>query len=217
MRVSCIMPTYNRRKTIPLALKCFLSQDWKDKELVVIDDGESVKDLFKGIKKVFYRSSEERISLGAKKNLACEIATGEVIVHWDDDDWSSPTRISEQVARLKSSGKPVTGYCNLVFWNTTKKSASKYYGDRNYSCDSALCYRKEYWSENKFRESLGTREDHDFAYKAGRSGKMESVDGGTSLIAVTHPGNTSKDPRSFPVVDISEIPAQFIEDIACIG
>lgn len=39
MLVSCIMPTYNRQDLIPVALKCYLSQDWPDKELVVIDDG----------------------------------------------------------------------------------------------------------------------------------------------------------------------------------
>ena len=39
MLVSCIMPTCNRQGLIPVALKCYLSQDWPDKELVVIDDG----------------------------------------------------------------------------------------------------------------------------------------------------------------------------------
>ena len=39
MLVSCIMPTCDRQVLIPVALKCYLSQDWPDKELVVIDDG----------------------------------------------------------------------------------------------------------------------------------------------------------------------------------
>ena len=39
MLVSCVMPTCNRQGLISVALKCFLSQDWPDKELVVIDDG----------------------------------------------------------------------------------------------------------------------------------------------------------------------------------
>src|ERR1700733_11567746 len=33
--VSCIMPTCNRQGYIPVALKCYLSQDWPDTELVV--------------------------------------------------------------------------------------------------------------------------------------------------------------------------------------
>ncbi|MCP4218623.1 MAG: glycosyltransferase family 2 protein, partial [bacterium] len=34
------MPTRNRRGFVPLALRCFLHQDYPHKELVVVDDGE---------------------------------------------------------------------------------------------------------------------------------------------------------------------------------
>jgi len=37
--VSCIMPTANREKFIPLAVKYFQRQDYPNKELVVLDDG----------------------------------------------------------------------------------------------------------------------------------------------------------------------------------
>src|SRR5205823_462641 len=37
--VSCIMPTYNRRPFLPLALDAFHNQDYLNKELLVIDDG----------------------------------------------------------------------------------------------------------------------------------------------------------------------------------
>jgi len=38
--ISCIMPTYNRRPFLPLALRCFLDQDYPNKELIIVDDGE---------------------------------------------------------------------------------------------------------------------------------------------------------------------------------
>jgi hypothetical protein len=31
-------------------------------------------------------------------------------IHWDDDDYSAPERISVQVERLRVSGKPLTGF-----------------------------------------------------------------------------------------------------------
>ena len=37
--VSCIMPTYNRREFVPLAIRYFLRQDYANKELIIIDDG----------------------------------------------------------------------------------------------------------------------------------------------------------------------------------
>ncbi len=38
--VSCIMPTANRQRFIPTAISLFLRQDYPEKELVIIDDGE---------------------------------------------------------------------------------------------------------------------------------------------------------------------------------
>jgi glycosyltransferase involved in cell wall biosynthesis len=44
--VSCIMPTFNRRRFISQAINYFLRQDYTSKELIVVDDGtEVVKDL----------------------------------------------------------------------------------------------------------------------------------------------------------------------------
>ena len=76
--MSCIMPTYNRQGLIPVALKCFLSQDWPDKELVVIDDGVvKVEGLVKQLvpDAVYIYLAEKQI-IGVKRNLACEAAGG---------------------------------------------------------------------------------------------------------------------------------------------
>jgi len=44
--VSCIMPTYNRRKFVPQAIRYFLRQSYEPKELLIIDDGsDPVNDL----------------------------------------------------------------------------------------------------------------------------------------------------------------------------
>ena len=91
------MPTCNRQGLIPVALKCFLSQDWPDKELVVIDDGaakvgELVKQL---VPDAVYIYLAKKQVIGVKRNLACEAAGGEVICHFDDDDWSAAARVSD--------------------------------------------------------------------------------------------------------------------------
>ena len=44
--VSCIMPTADRRRFVPLAIQNFLQQDYPNRELVILDDGQdSVADL----------------------------------------------------------------------------------------------------------------------------------------------------------------------------
>lgn len=108
--ISCIMPTYNRRAFIALALQCFRAQIWPKKELIVIDDGtDPVGDLLDGHPGVRYASVPCRMTLGAKRNLACELARGELIAHWDDDDWYSPRRLVEQMAPILAQHCDVTG------------------------------------------------------------------------------------------------------------
>jgi len=108
--ISCIMPTHNRRAFIGLALACFDAQTYPNRELVVIDDGtDPVGDLLENHPNVRYARVSTRLTLGAKRNLACELAQGDLIAHWDDDDWYNPRRLSEQIAPLLAEQCDVTG------------------------------------------------------------------------------------------------------------
>ena len=48
-------------------------------------------------------------TIGVKRNYACEKAQGEIIVHWDDDDWYAYDWVSQQVNFLMSSGADICG------------------------------------------------------------------------------------------------------------
>lgn len=111
--VSCVMPTYDRRHFIPLALANFARQDYPHKELIVVDDGpDAVGDLVEGMEGVRYVRVQGRTSIGGKRNLALREARGEVIAHWDDDDWYAPDRLRYQVAPLLSREADLTGLVN---------------------------------------------------------------------------------------------------------
>lgn len=125
--VSYIMPTYNRRQFVPLVLRHFLAQDYPNKELVIVDDGsDPISDLEEGVSGVRYIRLSSRSSIGAKRNLACQQAHGEVIAHWDDDDWYAPDRLRYQAAPLLLAKADITGLENAfvlelatgVFWRT---------------------------------------------------------------------------------------------------
>jgi glycosyltransferase involved in cell wall biosynthesis len=93
--VSCIMPTADRRRFVPQAIRRFLGQDYPCRELVVVDDGaDPVADLIPADARIRYFRSEPGLSLGAKRNLACRLARGALIAHWDDDDWAARWRVS---------------------------------------------------------------------------------------------------------------------------
>jgi glycosyltransferase involved in cell wall biosynthesis len=86
--ISCIMPTYNRRSFVPQAIFYSLHQNYPNKELIIVDDGDdAVGDLVPADERIRYIRSPGRQSIGLKRNLACEEARGSIIAYWDDDDW----------------------------------------------------------------------------------------------------------------------------------
>jgi len=111
--VSCIMPTYNRRAFIWQALDLFQRQDYPNRELIIVDDGsDAVGDLVEGVANVHYIRLSIRTSIGAKRNLACQNAKGQLIAHWDDDDWYSSDRLRYQVVPILAGKADITGLDN---------------------------------------------------------------------------------------------------------
>ncbi|MEO8371372.1 MAG: glycosyltransferase [Candidatus Solibacter sp.] len=125
--VSCIMPTFNRRAFLPLAIESFLAQDYPNLELIIVDDGPDTPGIIPDHPTIRYTRLSSRYSIGEKRNIACGLARGAIIAHWDDDDWYGPTRITHQVEPLLSGEADVTGcdaMCFLAldrgdFWRVT--------------------------------------------------------------------------------------------------
>lgn len=103
--VSCLMVTYNRPHLVKRAVHCFLNQTWQNKELVIVDDGEEdLSEILSVIEKdrlVYHRiPKEDSNTLGKLRNITLELARGDYLVQWDDDDWYHPQRIEVQVKAL---------------------------------------------------------------------------------------------------------------------
>lgn len=92
MKLSYIMPTANRRRFVARSISLWQRQTYEDRELCILDDGEdAIEDLVpKNDPRIRYERLSSRVVLGEKRNLLCEMSTGEVIAHWDDDDWYHP-------------------------------------------------------------------------------------------------------------------------------
>ncbi len=121
------MPTYNRRRFVPQAITYFLRQDYPSRELIIVDDGtEPVGDLVPDDASIRYLYREGRLTVGAKRNLACEAAKGEIIVHWDDDDWLADWRLSYQVESLLREEADVCGLDKLLFYSPASDRAWQY-------------------------------------------------------------------------------------------
>jgi hypothetical protein len=152
--VSCIMPTYNRRHFVPRAIEYFLRQDYEPKELIVVDDGQdSVADLMPDDSRIRYFRLNEKLTLGAKLNLACEYALGDVIALWDDDDWYAAHRLSYQVPALRPEKVDMCGINQLLYYDLQTGRAYKYiYPSGQRIWLSALCYFKAFWAKHRFAD-----------------------------------------------------------------
>lgn len=108
--VSCLMPTYNRRRFAEQAIRLFLAQDYANRELVILDDGEDpIGDLVPAGQPIRYHRLPERATIGRKRELACELADGDLYVQWDDDDWYGTARLRRQIAPLAAGSADIAG------------------------------------------------------------------------------------------------------------
>jgi len=163
--VSCVMLTMLGREDFrKRAIESFNSQTWENRELVVVDcEG----------------------TIGAKRNIGVATSRGEIICHWDDDDWSAPGRLEDQVRRLLDSTAEITGYHSMIFENEEGRRW-KYVGHSGYALGTSLCYWKSYWRRRPF---LQINEGEDNAFIMGT--KVLSVDAEDMVIAAIHSGNAS--------------------------
>jgi len=185
--VTCLCLTRNRRHWLPKAIQCFLDQTYTDRELLIVADGEPVLDLIPEDSRIWLIETDA-LRVGDKRNFGCQHANGEIIAHWDDDDYSAPRRLEDQVARLTKSGRAVTAYRTMRF--TDGQRSWIYQGMPMTALGTSLCYRKDFWERYRFT-SMQIGEDFMFAAQAQAQGQLTVEDAGDLMYATVHSGNTS--------------------------
>src|SRR4051794_32898895 len=112
--VSCLLLTADRRQFLPGAIRQFLRQDYERRELIVLDDGQiPAEDLVPADEQIRYIRIPSRLTVGAKRNWGCREARGELIAHWDDDDWMAAWRLRYQVEELMRFDADICGLRQL--------------------------------------------------------------------------------------------------------
>jgi glycosyltransferase involved in cell wall biosynthesis len=192
--VTCIMPTHNRRRFVPQAVRCFLRQDYSNLELLVVDDGaDQISDCLPESGRIRYLHLDRKMTVGAKRNLACEQARGEIIVHWDDDDWYPTDRVSRQINSLREGKCEVSGTSRILYLDLNSSRVWEYrYPKANSSWvgGNTLAYRKRFWARHKFPD-IQVGEDSRFVWSAG--GKLiRDLADPTLCVATAHAENTSR-------------------------
>lgn len=194
--VSCIMPTADRELYVPLAINYFLEQDYPNAELIIVDDGKhSIAHLVPSHPKISYYYTPHFNSIGLKRNYACTKATGEIIMHWDDDDWHAKDWISAQVYFLTNSGSDLCGIQHIIYYSAITDKRLKVIRMGVDSTQSAmdwlhgatLAYWKSFWQLHPFKD-LKTAEDDDFIQNNGAKLFIHEYTNG--FVCILHPHNT---------------------------
>ncbi len=192
--VSCIMPTANRRRWVPQAILYFLRQDYPNRELVILDDGDDVvEDLIPPDVRIRYKRLRGSRTLGAKQNLCVSESRGDLILHWDDDDWFAPHRISYQVDALLHAGAEICGLPRMLFHDLRKGRTWLYTFDASDDCrwlaGGSLLYTKDFWSRSPFPD-VQVGSDTAFVWSQSLQNAVALADH-EIYVAMIHRGNSS--------------------------
>lgn len=99
------------------AIRSFQAQTYQNKRMLIVNSGlgPQIKETADIKERCFIGA--DAMTIGALRNLGNgDASEADILIHFDDDDWSHSARIAEQVALLQASGKEAVGYREMLFW-----------------------------------------------------------------------------------------------------
>jgi GalNAc5-diNAcBac-PP-undecaprenol beta-1,3-glucosyltransferase len=177
-KVSIIMATYNRSRYILESLQSIKNQIFEDWECLIIDDGSTdsteaiVTPLLVQDSRFKYskRTPNYQKGLPGSRNYGLDLAKGDYIIFFDDDDIAHPQNLELCVLELSNKDISFCRYIRAVFsdafvynFDYSKEYSSFYIDNRDInkilrnelpfnSC--AVMWKKECFLLNRFQEHL---------------------------------------------------------------
>lgn len=181
--VSVILTAYNRSGFLPEAIESVLSQDFRDFEFLLVDDGstDDTLDLIQPYHHhvLFIRHCRNR-GVSAARNTGIACSSGKLISFLDSDDLWKKNKLSSQIAFLRMHPDYQICYTNEVWlrdgaWLNQKSKHQKFSGDIFerllplciISPSSVMIARKVLDQTGGFDESFPACEDYDLWLRIG--------------------------------------------------
>lgn len=177
--VSIIMATYNRAHFIEETIQSILNQVYKSWELLIVDDGSEddtsqvlIPYLQDSRIRYLQRSSSYKKGLPGCRNMGLDLAQGEFVIFFDDDDIVHPQNLRISIDEIFS--RPDLMFCRYrrevfegkfdkVFDTSKKLDSFSIQGLKNYSKlitqelpfnSCSVLWRKECFNNIRFNEEL---------------------------------------------------------------
>lgn len=208
-KVSILMPMYNSEKYIKESINSILNQEYKNFELIIVDDGsidssiEIVKE-YNDSRIKLYENIENK-GLPYTRNKLLSLATGEYIALLDSDDIALKNRIKVQVEFLeKNKNIDIVGSSAIIFGKYKIEKASKVItGIDDIKCNlmfgncmlnSTIMMRKEFIEKNNllYRKECIVCQDYSFFVDAALVGNIENMNISTIKYRTGHENITKK-------------------------
>ncbi|SEN29483.1 Glycosyltransferase involved in cell wall bisynthesis [Terribacillus saccharophilus] len=198
--VTVVIPTYQRSDTLPRAIDSVLNQNYKNVEIIVVDDNdpassfrkqtELVMDGYKKVEKVKYIQHDYNKNGSAARNTGFKNSNGEYLMFLDDDDEFLSNKIQKQVECLnnrdKSWGACYTSYIRKKDNKTVMTCGENREGNllveelkRNlfvHAGSNLMVRRKVFEELNGFDETFERNQDVEFLVRLLRKNKLAYVD-----------------------------------------
>jgi len=121
-RVSVVMTAYNTAKYLPAAIESILSQDEKNVELIIVDDGstEDIRPALAPYEGKLRYIRRENGGLATACNTGLEAASADLVALCDSDDIHLPYRLSAHATLLEQSPGAAHVASDLHTWDGEK-------------------------------------------------------------------------------------------------
>jgi glycosyltransferase involved in cell wall biosynthesis len=156
--VACICVTRNRRVFLDRAVNYFQRSTYEgDCTLVVIDGSEKPRNPWKS--QFYFHEHESDLQVGNARNRACdESKDADIIIHWDDDDWQHPERVTRQVKTLlESPGDGLACTSRYYWYHLQQRQAVKAHSwaGEGGTMGATLAYWRDTWKKTPFQNVAG--------------------------------------------------------------
>lgn len=205
--ISVIIPSYNRKETLPACIESVLKQSYNNIEIIIADDGstDGTQELFESYHDARVRYVRYTPNRGAchARNYGAALARGEYIAFQDSDDFWHTDKLEKQLALLEKTGADMC-YCGM---NRVAENGNRFYYPvhaprpdcqtadflaENRAGTQTMLMHRRVWQELRFDEKLRRYQDWDFALRAAARFRLcylpealvESAVGNDSISAV---------------------------------
>jgi glycosyltransferase involved in cell wall biosynthesis len=176
--ISVIIPTYNREGTILRSIYSALNQDYKNIEIIIIDDcsSDDTLEIIRAIKDLRLKVIPLKNNRGPShaRNVGISASSGEFVVFLDSDDEWLPFFIRESLLMINKTSSMMTyakykvnndrelpTHKELINFNSSNDKLTSLLFGNIIALPTLMFRRSELVHYNGFDESLSAYEDYD--------------------------------------------------------